>query len=621
MPRVAVCPQCECESIVPDEMETAEWAKCPQCHEFMEMSKAIGRRLPAAIPIDQSQNDASRPSTMVSDIASVDTWQSEKLEAAPPEADELSADTILFDPPATETPEEAAQRIDAWFRSAKTVAEGDPISAEDVNVEPIGFEAGSDDVSRDEFGDRATNATIEIGSVGFDSGDEDADFEIEAPADIAPDSAAWDDTQHMERLLANIESEPAAEFVPSDESASAVGEEEKHEGNFKAWSTASSLVNKGNGRRRRSLIRTLTGTVIGGVFGLAIAYYALLWVRGPEIDFLQVAQYLPKAVLPASFKQETRQLAAAQPSLPAIEQSVPATNDEPANNAIDPASTDDQSIATAAATTENAGEQVAATDQTKATTEADATQTSFNEPADPTETEKPSDNRYGEKSTATPATSNEPAPLDDPAATPIATDTTANPAAVTVELANAPSFTADDLRAALTAASAAKPKLMEGNFTDSLETGRAKGFAYSMLADLAQKVTFVAPSGDGASDLQKQANDLFRSTLSDLHTRGEVAQIVLKWIASPSRKHGGVFFAGNVAGQDDKGSVTECSVDLGSGQSLTALVPPALANQIGSASQPVGIVGSIVDRPADQIGGYTGGATQAIFVSRLVSLQ
>ena len=40
--------------------------------------------------------------------------------------------------------------------------------------------------------------------------------------------------------------------------------------------------------------------------GLGLGYYALLWLgpvlhRGKEIDFLEVAQYLPKSMLPPAF--------------------------------------------------------------------------------------------------------------------------------------------------------------------------------------------------------------------------------------------------------------------------------------------------------------------------------
>ena len=72
------------------------------------------------------------------------------------------------------------------------------------------------------------------------------------------------------------------------------------------------------------------------------------------------------------------------------------------------------------------------------------------------------------------------------------------------------------------------------------------------------------------------------------HTREEVAQIVPMWIASPNRRHGGVFFAGSVVSHEAKGTVSECSIDLGGGKSLPVLVPAAVGEQLKGSPSPVG---------------------------------
>ena len=113
---------------------------------------------------------------------------------------------------------------------------------------------------------------------------------------------------------------------------------------------------------------------------------------------------------------------------------------------------------------------------------------------------------------------------------------------------------------------------------------------------------------------------MFRETLSDAHTRGEVARIVPKWIGSKYRKHGGVFFAGTVIGESSKGQVVECRVDLGAGDPLTILVPDTLAKGLDNSGRPLGIVGSIVDSPAQHVSGYDGDAPQAVWVGRLIPL-
>jgi len=121
--------------------------------------------------------------------------------------------------------------------------------------------------------------------------------------------------------------------------------------------------------------------------------------------------------------------------------------------------------------------------------------------------------------------------------------------------------------------------------------------------------------------LKDEADELFRKILAAPRARDEVGQIVFKWIASPNRKHGGVFFAGSVLGQDAKGTVSECSVVLRDGQTLPVLVPAALGEKIKVSQTPVVIVGWIVDEPAKHVTGYTGAASQAVFAPKLFPLE
>ena len=59
MARVASCPQCEHELLVPDDAEPSALVKCPQCRAFFELQHAESRELPAAL-IVQSHTDAER---------------------------------------------------------------------------------------------------------------------------------------------------------------------------------------------------------------------------------------------------------------------------------------------------------------------------------------------------------------------------------------------------------------------------------------------------------------------------------------------------------------------------------------------------------------------------------
>jgi hypothetical protein len=205
-------------------------------------------------------------------------------------------------------------------------------------------------------------------------------------------------------------------------------------------------------------------------------------------------------------------------------------------------------------------------------------------------------------------------PLFDEPAAPVATETVE-----AIQISGTPTFTAEELSGAVATAKSAQPKLVEGNFADGKEVKRAKGGAFAILADLAQKSLF-ADGGQGELPAAKDAEELFRNTLADAHTRGEVAQIVPMWIASPNRKHGGVFFGGKVTSHETNGSVVECKVELDNGDTLTVLAPASDAAAI-DPSKPVGVVGWILEKPAQQVDGYTGAATDAIWTKTLIPLE
>ncbi len=91
-------------------------------------------------------------------------------------------------------------------------------------------------------------------------------------------------------------------------------------------------------RKKRSVVRTLVGTALGGVVGTLAALYILLFLLGPGGDLLHVAPYLPSAMLPASFSHKTTQVADATNPAPAPQK----TNTEPADTAVDGESTNVQ---------------------------------------------------------------------------------------------------------------------------------------------------------------------------------------------------------------------------------------------------------------------------------------
>jgi hypothetical protein len=229
----------------------------------------------------------------------------------------------------------------------------------------------------------------------------------------------------------------------------------------------------------------------------------------------------------------------------------------------------------------------------------------------------------------------EAAPIAATAAPPVATDSAktspieplrindpaVKPAAATASMApivrDAPTYTIAQLSEALLGARDAQAGLQSGDLNDRA-VQRTKGLSYEKLCGVAEMATF-AEGVDG--DATASAVDwVFRTTLAEPRVRGEVARIVPIWIGSTYRRHGGIFFAGAVVERNNAGSMIECRVDAGAGTSLVILVPPSLADTLANSYRPVAVVGSLVDRPAERVSGYTGSAPQAVWVGRLIPL-
>ena len=534
MAQVASCPQCNHDLLVPDGTDHESWARCPECRAFFQVNQAAMRELPALLRVAPPSPELHVEPAVAS--SNVDT----DLELEPPQTSGALQDT--------------AERIDDWFRSAKALPDSPPITGGETPDTP------------------AANGPK-------------TDVPLEPWSEEPQSQAMFDDSKHMEQLLADIKT-PPTDKRPDNETPTAHDGPRTYTETIAATDVSDvpmfTKPARGQPRRKRSLVRAVAAVVVAGFFGSALGYYALLWLRGASGDFLNVAKYLPQVMLPAELQAKPTPAAAPV----AAELQTEMTDDAPTNAATEPA-------------------------------EMQATYTTTDEPSSPKS--QSVDDRYGIDTTSSPPV-DEPAPLDVPAAAPLADGVVvAEPA----RIANAPSFTVEELTAALQAAKEAQPALVAGDLNDGREIQRAKGYSYSLLADLAQKAIFVdAISNAGsAAASQQSTQELFRQTLADAHTRRDVAVIVPKWIASPNRKHGGVFFAASLTNPKDAGTVTECEGVLETGQSTTLLVPTALTDRLEDSSRSWGIIGWIVDQPVEQVIGYTGQAQQAVWVSRFIPLE
>ena len=116
-------------------------------------------------------------------------------------------------------------------------------------------------------------------------------------------------------------------------------------------SAASSAVNRR--KREPSFIGNLIGVVGGGVVGCGLAYFIVLWIGGPDKDFLELGPKLPKWILPSSFSRPATATATPMSKKPTpsdikdmkqaagvddntLKLNVPELSDQPGNQAAPP---------------------------------------------------------------------------------------------------------------------------------------------------------------------------------------------------------------------------------------------------------------------------------------------
>jgi hypothetical protein len=642
MASVAICPHCYLQLVVPDGVESDERVECPTCAKEFGLDQAVLRAIPevvrrsrAAEPIEGIEETAA-VEDIVADVMEVDEIIVEsdgereadviegikaRIEAEiaenglptgtntllplelPAEKSVESGDSVESSP----VIEQVEGGVAAWFRHADTVPE---LPSLDLSVDAK-TQVAHRPWRAVETEDAMTEDVLEQAEVVSDVVPEPAESPVARPAattlaDLMPPREELEVADEIDAAPgpsfdlpnvplvppngATVEIDPSMSFGPAAETefelddvdfeATPVEEpvaDEAAEANEPVFSEPDAaaipaapfvLPRIPRAKTKRSVVRTLVEVALGGVVSLPLGYFILLYALGPEGDFLQVAKYLPSAVLPTSFGNSSTQISAAVA--------------KPKDNA-----SSEESVNVPAGYTEEA----------KAPAESTATY------------ESPNDDRYN----------TEPSPLDEPAAEPIAEDTASTTFAPLP--IRGPTFTVEQLATALEAGKAAQTGLVAGDLSDA-SVRRTKGMSYAKLCDLAEALTFVDRSSPSVESEQavEGADRLFRETLADAHARNEVARIAQIWFDSPHRAHGGIFLAGNLSGGQIAGDVYEYELATGDSGKLTLLFEGPLDPMVEGSGHPVGIVGSIVENPAEQVAGYSGTAERAIWVARAIPL-
>jgi hypothetical protein len=550
---------------------------------------------PQSATVDADVDDADVESTLVRPSAvTLADWQSLRVDNSVV-AKDMSSDDISGSTGSADTQPRPADEIETEFLAVDAGVPGPSFDLPDV---PLTLNTGGTvEFSSEEFKSAAAGADFELDDVEFDSSDDrwmkdefkPADEPLEASAKLPHDPTAEtlvDNGDFDQELGETSYEEPlyGAATQPSDRGYDdPTNPAADHED--VARDLPASLPPQRRGRKR-SALRTMVGAVAAAPFGLAIGYFALLWLKGPSADFLQVAMYVPQKFLPASFV-----------STPLREE-----------NAVAPPP-----------------ETVAETTPEPAVTNSGNIPASFETPARPLVNDMAAGNenrdaalspaeraKLASSETVTPAT-NEPRRFAAPNAASLAGED--------AQIVGAPLFTVAEFATTLAQAQKAQSGLVTGDLSDPA-VRREKGMSYAKLCDLAQIVTFCddASAGDRLNELRRDAEEVFKTILTTPHAQAEVAQIAAIWIGSPHRQHGGVFLAGTIHGGEIAGDTYEYQLSTEAGGDLKLLLPRPLDTHVAAAGHPVGIVGSIVDNPTSKISGYTGSSAHVIWVHDVISL-
>lgn len=533
MASVAICPFCNAQLAVPGEMSGDARGQCPACRQQFDLAQAELRSLPEIVPVTRPASATTVAEIFPADNERIEDESTERADAD--FAKWFASDKTVVDAPAVaaatepdETTPPATEPAESPRKSsAVTLADLLPPRPEPSDEPPPGptFDLPNVPLVRE------NSATVEFEAATLPGNGANTEFELDDVDFEAPPApaASRDEPFANEPDFART----AAEDVPPIAARPAPR------------------------KPQRRVLRTLVGAASGGLFGLAAGYYVLLLLLGPGGDFLQLARFVPRQVLPASFAEATasRTVVADEPAqTPPV--NIQASHAEPINL---PTASDD------------------------VTTEPEP---------------------------------QEPARLDEMPAAPLPASPRA--AAPPVRAIAGPEYDADDLFAALRAAEKALPGLVTGELSDPAFR-RTKGQSYEKFCNLAHAVTFSNAADDTSTRLANEASQLFGDALGDSHTRGEVARIAEIWIDYPNRRHGGVLLVGTLGGGQIAGDVYEYQLNTPNGGTLTLVAAQPIDAAL-DAHASTAVAGTIVQRPADEIAGYTGTAERAIWVGRVIAL-
>lgn len=430
-------------------------------------------------------------------------------------------------------------------------------------------------------------------------GDETTRVEPQAAVQDADEEDRSDSFDDRWRRL-HASAEQAASVAEDDSQAEYADEEASPEEEFEALDLRTTPRRK----RRPAGVRTLVGIVGGGAIGILGGAYALLWLRGPDLDVLGMAKWLPPVILPSSMQSQPESRLAEQGQLAPPAAAVP-TGVE--NNLDSTAPPQPSTLAIAEPANESVEEP--SSDQVAGATEADSAAAPVVE-SDSIRR----DPNFMPASAAEPVTNLDELPgvenavSQPPAESPAHWPTTP----IVGQLRGAKFYSVAELDATLPGADAAHRRFLAGDLARKDDVA-AMGQAYIELCKLAEQFTLTDPAEYGNELITKQMNakNIFRGAVGDPARRNDLAMIAGRWLQHARRPNQGVIVLGKVTDLQAHGSWTEYTIETPLGDA-TATSKVLLEGIPFASGSDIAVVGTIVADPRQAIDGYAGEAPQVI---------
>ncbi|MEM9352623.1 MAG: hypothetical protein AAGA92_06400 [Planctomycetota bacterium] len=495
------CPACSAALELPEEYSLGDHAECPNCGSRFGLSEVVPRPLHRAILVGPVEREPA-----------------EEAPTAVPSSNLPQQPTSL--PGITET---------AGAESAPTLSE---LISE---VDPYGTVASDNELGkevRDELSKRQDVAAKPPSPASWEPPEFDEPSATEEPT--ASESTADESTPVLDTAASAFEEIPQLD-----------GEPTSSEFRIPALTETQSTTNadtlqlnfEPERRRRKSPLKLLAGTLAGGAVGVVGGLFALLWILGPEGDYLQVAQYLPETTLPPSFQPT---------SLSAQEQ----------GNDFGPGATSSDATSFAQAELESTVPPITAEQDATTPVRRDSEVVAASAQSPAAAPQKPSSPQLPEREL----------------------------------MKHALAFLEQQ-----DIAEAALPELVNGSLDDPA-TVPVKGGAYITVCSFAEQCGFVNRDDLDTRMVTRSivGKDFFRDMLDIPELGGEITRIASRWWTLPEPPNRGIFFPGTVEDVRAVGLGTLMTVKLQTDQG--PLVLPTYAKGEGRPiGSRIGVVGVVLE--------------------------